>query len=310
MQNLLNKLAPYPSLHLLVNQLLDTWPEHEKYCIARFSEDDPEFLHRSDEFTQMALRSMGSNLITYLQDYRWMCEEFIKEEVHFRRFGDYRLKTFEEANSEIYSNPEYMSRYVRGILISQIIWAPHARAFDIFRTEFLPGLPPGSSYLEIGPGHGFFLYFASRSDRVARLEGWDVSESSIQETRAALSELGVDRDILLVRQDVLEAPSREAEFDGAVISEVLEHLERPDAALQSLFKALKTGGRIFINAPVNSPAPDHIYLWRSTDEFRSFVEAQGFKVERSHDLPVTGTSLERAVRRGLSVSCVVIARKP
>jgi len=31
-----------------------------------------------------------------------------------------------------------MSKYVRGILISQIIWDPHAKAFDAFREEFLP----------------------------------------------------------------------------------------------------------------------------------------------------------------------------
>ena len=109
---------------------------------------------------------------------------------------------------------------------------------------------------------------------------------------------------------VLVAPERSNEFDAAVISEVLEHLERPDAALRSLYSALKPGGRIFINAPINSPAPDHIYLWRDPEEFTSFFEGQGFEIESKHFLPVTGHSLERALRRKLSVSCIVIGRKP
>jgi ubiquinone/menaquinone biosynthesis C-methylase UbiE len=199
---------------------------------------------------------------------------------------------------------------VRGILISQIIWDPHARAFDLFRTRFLPAIPQGGSYLEVGPGHGFFLCFASREADLGRMEAWDVSPSSIAEAKQALSRLGVARDIEIVEQDVLAAPARHDEFDAAVISEVLEHLERPDLALQSLCAALKPGARIFINAPINSPAPDHIYLWRTPQEFSEFVRAQGFEIEEAHDLPQTGVKLERALKLNLSVSCSVIGRKP
>ena len=60
---------------------------------------------------------------------------------------------------------------------------------------------------------------------------------------------------------------------------------------------------------INSPAPDHIYLWRDPEEFTSFVEQQGFEIESKHFLPVTGHSLEKALRRKLSVSCIIIARK-
>ena len=109
---------------------------------------------------------------------------------------------------------------------------------------------------------------------------------------------------------MLKAPSRKEEFDSAIISEVLEHLERPDLALQTLNNALVPGGRLFINVPINSPAPDHIYLWRTKEEFVSFVEAQGFELESSQFLPVTGYSLEKAIKHDLSISCVLIVRKP
>lgn len=310
MSDNVQNLSAYPAIFKVVNTLMADWPEHGRYIESRFKDDTPDFLARTEEFAALALTGMQDDLPLYCADYRWMCEEFWKEEFHFRREGSYRLSTFEEAYREVYSNADYMSRYVRGILISQIIWDPHARAFDIFRTKFLTGINAGASYLEVGPGHGFFLAFASREADLGRMEAWDVSPSSIAEAKQALNRLGVTREITIVEQDVLAAPARHDEFDAAVISEVLEHLERPDLALQSLHAALKPGGRIFINAPINSPAPDHIYLWRSPSEFSDFVKAQGFEIEEAHDLPQTGVKLERALKLDMSVSCIVIGRKP
>ncbi|MFZ1478902.1 MAG: class I SAM-dependent methyltransferase, partial [Sphingorhabdus sp.] len=287
MSELSQKLSSYPAIATVANAIIADWPEHERYIDARFKDDTPEFFARTEEFAKLALTGMQDDLALYCADYRWMCEEFWKEEFHFRREGSYRLSTFEDAYREVYSNADYMSRYVRGILISQIIWDPHARAFDLFRTRFLPSIPEGGSYLEVGPGHGFFLCFASNEAKLGRMEAWDVSPSSIAEAKQALSRLGVTREISIVEQDVLAAPARHDEFDAAVISEVLEHLERPDLALQSLCAALKPGGRIFINAPINSPAPDHIYLWRSPEEFSEFVKAQGFEIDEAYDLPQT-----------------------
>jgi ubiquinone/menaquinone biosynthesis C-methylase UbiE len=310
MESFISQFSGFPNTQSILSTLLKVWPEHIDYCKARFDGEAADFSLRMEQVATLILKNVETDLAVYCTDYRWMCEEFLAEEIYFRRNGEYRLSTFQAAYDDVYSKAEYMGRYVRGILISQMIWKPHAQAFDFFRTDFLAGFAPGSHYLEVGPGHGFFLYFASQTAALERLEAWDVSKSSIKETRAALAKLGVTRDIEIIEQDILKAPSRHNEFDGAVISEVLEHLERPDVALQSLFAALKPGGRIFINAPINSPAPDHIYLWRSTDEFAQFVEAQGFVIENAQYYPVTGATLEKAAKHDLSVSCVIIASKP
>lgn len=303
------QLAGAPDTRAIVDALLAVWPEHVGYCEARFRNFDASFEARMNTVSKLVLANVGDELPGYCEDYRWMCDEFLAEEIYFRRHDKYRLSTFEDAFREVYSKPNYMGRYVRGILISQIIWEPHARAFDFFRTVFLKMLPAGSSYVEVGPGHGLFLYFASQVASIARLEAWDVSHSSIAETKSALRRLGVGRDIAIVEQDVLKAVPNPCQFDGAVISEVLEHLEQPGLALQTLHGALKTGGRIFINAPINSPAPDHIYLWSSTDEFVDFVKAHGFEIEHVEFFAVTGATLHQAVRKRLSVSCIVIGRK-
>src|SRR3712207_7808068 len=55
----------------------------------------------------------------------------------------------------------------------------------------------------------------------------------------------------------------------SVISEVLEHLEQPGQALAFLRDCMTADGRIFINVPLNSPSPDHIYLLSSPEDVRS-----------------------------------------
>lgn len=310
MQFNLARLQAYPNLENIVSVLLKVWPQHAAYCEMRFRDDPPGFMQRSDELAGLVIKLAGGDLSTYCEDYKWMCEEFLKEELYFRREGRYRLATFKEAFDEVYNKPEYMSRYVRGILISQLIWTPHARAFDFFRTNFLSSTVPGQNHLEIGPGHGLFLYFASQEPNLAHIEAWDVSQSSIAATKHALSSLGVTRNIELKEQDVLAGAPKPDFFHSAIISEVLEHLERPDLALRTLRTALKPGGKLFINVPVNSPAPDHIYLWSSTDEFVDFVKEQGFEIDETQFLPITGHSLERALKNKLSISCILIARRP
>lgn len=309
-QAVLESLAPFANTYRVLNGVLAVWPEHAPYCRARFGDDTPAFRARMEEVAGLILRIAGGDLAKYCLDYRWTSEEFLKEEVYFRRHGRYRRSTFAEAYRDVYANNDYMPRYMRGVLISQLLWSPHAKAIDCFRTHFLPQLPANSSYLEIGPGHGLYLYFACNCQNLSVLEAWDVSASSIAETQLALTTLGASRTVTIVEQDVLNASVRYGGFDGVAISEVLEHLERPDVALRELGLALKPGGEIFINAPLNSPAPDHIYLWRSPEEFCQFVTAQGLAVESCNLFPVTGAALDYALRQQLMISCVVIATRP
>ena len=252
---------------------------------------------------------MGDNLDEFCADYRWMCANFNAEQKHFARHGDYRLKTFAEASQHVYGDDVYMARYVRGLLLSQIFWHNHAMVMDTFRTTFLSENRRGGHYLEVGPGHGLFLYFAARDGGFKSLTGWDVSRASIEATQRAFAKFPIRQSIRLVQQDVLKAPVEQENFDVAVISEVLEHLEKPGEALQTLHKSLRMHGRIFIHIPINSPAPDHIHLWRTPEDVRAFVCQNGFQIVMEKMFPVTGYTIEQAMARTLSVSCVLVGEK-
>ena len=300
----------FPHVSAIAAAALRAWPDHEKFVRASLGSGDGGFMSRLESVATDVVALTGDDLDVFAQDYRWMCEAFREEQFYFARHKKYRRSTIDEAIRDIYGNPSYMSRYVNGILLTQVLWLNHARAMDIYRDMFLPGNRAGYEHLEVGPGHGLFLVSAARDPRCAALTAWDVSPSSLESTRRALGKMKVVRPVVMREAEICSADPQPDAFDSIICSEVLEHTEHPHKALDNIFRALRSGGQLFLNIPVNSPAPDHIYLWRKPDEVRSLVETQGFVIEEFITLPPTGRTLQDALRYDFDISCVIIASKP
>ncbi|NOT38931.1 MAG: methyltransferase domain-containing protein [Alphaproteobacteria bacterium] len=299
--------AAYPDLASLVQAQLAIFPEHESYLSTRFRNAAPRDLAFANELAAMIKTIAGQHLSHFCADYRWLAEVIIEEEIFFRREGRYRLSTFAEADAQVYSNEPYMRRYVNGILLSQLWWANHTSVMQYFRDTYLPGLPAGARHLEIGPGHGLYLYMAAREPRLASVAGWDVSPASIAVTTATFKALGYPGRIDLALVNLFDAPG--GQFDSITLSEVLEHVEEPDQALRAIARLLAPGGRAFINVPVNSPAPDHIILFRTPEAVFDTIREAGFDIEATHLAPISGATLERARKLALTISATAIARK-
>lgn len=297
----------YGQLSRMVDAQLAAFPEHRDYLQRRFSDSEPAHLAMTDDIAGMVLKIAGGDLATYCDDYRWLSGIVLEEELHFRRAGNYRLSSFAEADAQVYANREFMSRYMNGLLASQLWWRNHTEVLLFYRDRFIGGFTKPFRHLEVGPGHGLFLYLAAASPICERAEGWDISDASIANTRAALAAMGARPDIALKKVNLFDAPKDS--FTSITFSEVLEHLEDPAGALKILHGLLAPGGRIFVNAPVNSPAPDHIYLFRTPEEIVEMVRAAGFEIEQSLFSPCSGATLERARKRSLSISTAVIARR-
>ena len=300
--------ASAPNLAELVAAQLHVFPSHESYLRRRFhglSDDDLAFC----EVLAGLLRHIcGGNLSLMCEDYRWLAAAVLEEELYFRRHGRYRLATFQQARDQIYDDPTYMRRYMSGVLATQLWWRNHTDVLKFYRDRYLASFARPVAHLEVGPGHGLFLYLAARAERFSSLSGYDVSAASIEASRRCLGAIGVEQDVRLECVDLLAAPS--GAFGSITFSEVLEHLEDPLGALRRLKEMLEPGGRIFVNAPVNSPAPDHIYIFRTPEEVVSMVEESGLEVVDTFLAPVSGASLQDARRRRITISTVVVARRP
>lgn len=295
----------YSSLNRFVDAQLKAAPHHEKFFNRRLGSSSPDELAGLDELAQHIAKLIGPRLDEFAADYAWLCQEQIAEELHFRREGRYRLDTFDEAYREVYSNAPYMSRYMNGLLMTQLWWSNHTQVFDFYRRGFLATNKPGYSHLEIGPGHGLFLYFAAADKAAGAVHGWDISEASIAATREALARLGVSRMPTLELVDLFKGPT--GAFDSIVFSEVLEHMEKPGESLEVIRSVMADDGRLFLNMPINSPAPDHLFNAETPEELEAFVVKHGFKILDRGFFPATNQTLDKARRNKLTISCAFIA---
>lgn len=301
----------YPALSRLMELQYSCTPGHFSYLEKRLSgADGAEFSVLEGLAEQITILG-GDRLAEICSNYDFICKIVREEEIYFRRNGKYRLDNFADANRLVYSDPVYMGKYMDGLLLTQIYWSNHTACSIFYREKFLGGAPEGYDYLEIGPGHGLLLYHAVSDPRCGSATGWDLSQASIDHTREALEALGAQgRSPDLVLQDLYEAAPEATQFDCITFSEVLEHLEQPHEALARLFEQLKPGGRLFVNVPVNSPAPDHLFLLNTPEEAVDVVKRAGFEIEASAFYPMTNHTMEQARKHKLTISACVIGRRP
>ena len=298
---------PFAALGQLVARQCLATPRHIDFLSRRFRSAEQADLRLCDELARQILVLAGDELSAFFEGYDFICNVMVEEEFFFRRHNAYRLKAVGEAIADFYSNDAYMRPYMRGLLMSQVFWSNHASSMKFYIEEFLPRNRKGYDFLEIGPGHGLLFSRAAFDGRAGSVTGWDLSPASIEECKDALRRLGVNRDYRLEVRNLLDSPANAPQFDAIVLSEVLEHMEEPARALQEVRSLLRPGGRAYINVPVNSPAPDHFFLFRSPEEVLALLESQGLRAERTGFFPATNYSLAAARKHNLTISVCVVA---
>lgn len=306
----LDSFGDYDSLGSLVVRQTQVSPGHKAFLGRRFSAAPATELRLCDEIARQIYRLAGDDIDLFVKGYDFICDIQKREEIYFRRHNQYRLKSVADAIREVYGNREYMQNYMRGLLMTQVFWSNHTASMDFFINEMLARNVAGYRLLEIGPGHGLLFSRAASDPRAGSLLGWDLSPASVAESQEALQRLGITRPFRLEVRDLFDSGYREPAFDSIVLSEVLEHLEQPGRALTAIGSLMRPGARLYINVPVNSPAPDHLFLLRTPEEAVSFVQQHGFDIERTGFFPATNYSLEAARKHALTVSVCVIAVKP
>lgn len=297
-----------PATRAVVDAVLAVWPKHRGFLLKSFRGRDERLQAVAEQVASLVARLAGGTLDAHVAGYRWMCEMVLEEEIHFRRSGRYRHASFAAVAELVYGNTGDMGAYMRGLLLSQVLWSNHASSMAFYLRDFLAGLPAGYRHLEIGPGHGLLLHFAASDPKCRAATAWDVSETSLSHTRESLRLLGSDRAVTIERRSVLDDLGAADSFDSVVISEVCEHLEQPPAALRGLREIISPNGRMYVNVPINSPAVDHIYLLETPEAAVAMVESAGFRVERTLFAPSAGYTEERARTSGTAMSIVMIAR--
>lgn len=220
-------------------------------------------------------------------------KDTLSNQIYFMKHGRYKFSSYAEVGDFVYHNPEYMSKYMYGLALTNFLWPNHKLMLDFFR-ENLPKERQGA-YLEIGPGHGFFMMEAMRLSRFESFLGVDISATSVALTKSIL---GSGRFGAFSGYDIVEADfltwEKSSSFDFIAMGEVLEHVEEPYTLLTKIRECARKDASIYVTTAINSPAVDHIYLFESDEHVESIVSSCGLTVKKKLLLPYAGKTVEES----------------
>ena len=159
------------------------------------------------------------------------------------------------------------------------------------------GLQPGMRLLDIGGGWGGVTeYCGARGIHVTSLT---LVEESAEYIRNLIREKGLPGEVFV--EDVLEHRPKEP-YDHAVIYGVIEHIPNYRQFCQSVWRALKPGGRLYVDASATKEkfamTPfTREYIWRGTHTFLALQDLlqellyHGFEIvgvrRETHDYELT-----------------------
>ncbi|HZU74573.1 MAG TPA: class I SAM-dependent methyltransferase [Acidimicrobiales bacterium] len=150
------------------------------------------------------------------------------------------------------------------------LWGPyhqhrHEMRYDLVAAEVRRHLPGGGLILDIGCGAG--LVAERLADRAARYVGTDFGGHHIDYAAKRMEELsGAALSAAFVRGDAERLPFGDGVADVVVLSEVIEHLLRPELAVWEIARVLRPGGVMVMTtnnaseAPLRSPL-SHLFAW-------------------------------------------------
>lgn len=142
---------------------------------------------------------------------------------------------------------DYLGHYQRDAeaIVDPAALDPISHAAERRRVQTLVRLlapRPGEQLLDMGCGSGWLAAECARAG--ARVCAADVSWQGVTAVRQRYAEL-----TRLTVADGYHVPLGTAVVDGAVLSEVLEHLAAPEQALAELARILRPGGRLLVCVP-------------------------------------------------------------
>ena len=139
-------------------------------------------------------------------------------------------------------------------------------------NEMLP--PEAESILDDGCGGGYVA--AGLASRAVSVVGLDVSLAAVSAAGASV------RGAAFLAGDAHRLPFADEVFDAVILSEVLEHLDRPEVVMAEAARVLKPGGSLLVTGPNRTLVSRIVLIWfaqewptrvlpRGLHEYRKFL---------------------------------------
>ncbi len=301
--------------HIFLNEIIDEIKKADKLHTKKIV-GNVEFLKKEypDEYGLLLqmIHSYFVNInfspVKVAKDYLKMVRDMRKEGLYFYKNNEYSCKSQDIANENVYSRPEIMGYYMSALLISQILWKHHFCIFIYFKTRITNYFDKESriKILDIGPGHGFFSFFIKETiPEFNTIDFVDISETSLAMTKKIIGE---NEKLNYFLKDIFDFDESD-KYDFIVLGEVLEHLDKPQEILKKLARLLSNNGVLWITTPTNSPALDHVYLFKTKQEVIELVEACDLAVDNTVNYFAEDVTEEIALERRITNLVGLFCRK-
>jgi ubiquinone/menaquinone biosynthesis C-methylase UbiE len=200
-------------------------------------------------------------------------------QARYEASGSYENKSYQEVRAAVYDQQDVMTDYLWGVYLTNFLWAHHMDLMLFYEQRFLKRQSAEARLVEIAPGHGGWGLWALHHLRQARLNGFDISPSSITIANSLAKASGsADRTSyeLCNALDLLRRPSPSAH--ACICCFLVEHLENPPELLKTIEHVLAPGGTVFFTGALTAAQVDHIYEFRRESELVLLAEQHGFRV--------------------------------
>jgi len=141
------------------------------------------------------------------------------------------------------------------------------------RIHWICAQVKGRRILDVGCSQGIVPLLLAREGCL--VTGVDTSPQAIEEAKGYLSAepAHIQQNVTYINSDFLALDTLEVEPDTVVISEVLEHLVRPELFVEKAHDLLKQGGRLVITVPFGvNDFIDHKHTFYLMEPFRLLAE--------------------------------------
>lgn len=292
----------------LVSIVVEKKPMHSSFINSSIRRLSPDEVRSFDEYLHYCL-SEGKGLDYLAESYLTLVNDTIREQIYFQRHKRYRYARFEDVASGVYFNNEYMEKYMQGLAVASFVWPNQLEMVRFFKTT-LPNEKRGS-YIEVGPGHGYYLITAINQSSFETFLGVDISPASAAATNSIVNHFKNDSEgqFEIVNEDFLASSFDQMKFDAVVMGEVLEHVEEPELFLRKITEIAEDDAYIFVTTVVNAPAIDHIYHFRTLQEITNMFIECGLAVKKQKLLPYAGKSLQESIEDDLSINAAYVLEK-
>jgi 2-polyprenyl-3-methyl-5-hydroxy-6-metoxy-1,4-benzoquinol methylase len=294
-------------VHRITTMILERNPLHEHFLDTSIQSMTAAELEVFEWYVSYCL-DRGLSLEFLADSYDLFIRDTMKEQMYFSRHKRYRHSCYKEVEQLVYLRAPYMKQYMYGLAISTFLWPNHRQMNRFFETTLPRGT--GGRYLEVGPGHGFFLMRAMRLTSYDHYQAVDISPSSVELTQALIQAQQFDppKKCHIHLANFLDFEEADP-FDALVLGEVLEHVENPAHFLAKVAALAKTASYIYVSTCLNAPEIDHISLFSNMQQLGDLFASARLAICEQLIMPYPGVSIEKAEANSLAINVAFRLRK-